>query len=148
MIHINKSTYNKPVSDLNEKFPSGFRTIQFRLLTDDIKFQVISKKILQMKKTEFKLYEKEIMEGILMFEAIMRPVLSLGTLQLVQKVWKKSGKRLDWFILVILNVLNSHDNTKRFLLVNNQKSSLLGLQNNRTFHYALHIVLREIQANF
>ena len=44
MIHTNKATYNKPISDLNKNFPAGFRSIYFRLLPDDIKFQIKSHK--------------------------------------------------------------------------------------------------------
>lgn len=54
MIHTNKSTYNKPVSDLNKDFPAGFKSIYFRLLPDDIKFQIISNKVSQMENDEFK----------------------------------------------------------------------------------------------
>ncbi len=54
MIHTNRSTYKKPISHLNKKFPIGFRTIYFRLLPDDIKLQIISNKINQMGRIEFK----------------------------------------------------------------------------------------------
>ena len=54
MIHTNKSSYNKPISDLNKDFPSGFKTIYFRLLPSNIKLQIISSKILQMEKDDFR----------------------------------------------------------------------------------------------
>ena len=53
MIHANKRTY-KPISNLNNNFPSGFKTINFRLLPDTIKFQIISRKVSQMEKNDFK----------------------------------------------------------------------------------------------
>jgi len=52
MIHANKRAY-KPISDLNSNFPSGFKTISFRLLPDRIKFQIISNKVSQMEKKDF-----------------------------------------------------------------------------------------------
>ena len=54
MIHTNKSSYNKPISDLNKEFPSGFKTINFRLLSGTIKSQIISSKILQMENDDFR----------------------------------------------------------------------------------------------
>ena len=52
MIHANKRVH-KPISDLNSKFPPGFKTINFRLLPDTIKFQIISSKVSQMEKNDF-----------------------------------------------------------------------------------------------
>jgi len=52
MIHTKKRIY-KPISDLNKNAPAGFKFIQYRMLPDIIKFQVISNKISQMEKSEF-----------------------------------------------------------------------------------------------
>ncbi|MHA1987273.1 MAG: hypothetical protein ACW98D_11580 [Promethearchaeota archaeon] len=52
MIHTTQ-IHRKPISDLNKNFPSGFKTIYFRLLPDDIKFQIISNKLSAMEKDDF-----------------------------------------------------------------------------------------------
>ena len=53
MLHSKERTYN-PISDLNKKFTSGFKKINFRLLPDELKFQIISNKLSQMEKNDFK----------------------------------------------------------------------------------------------
>ena len=53
MLHSKERTY-KPISDLNKKFPYGFKKINFRLLPDELKFQIISNKLSQMEKNDFK----------------------------------------------------------------------------------------------
>ena len=53
MLHSKERTY-KPISDLNKKFPPGFRTISFRLLSNEIKSKIISAKLSQMEKDDFK----------------------------------------------------------------------------------------------
>jgi len=52
MIHTKKRIY-KPISDLNKNAPAGFKFIQYRMLPDLVKFQIISNKISQMEKNEF-----------------------------------------------------------------------------------------------
>jgi len=52
MIHTKKRIY-KPISELNKNAPAGFKFIQYRILPDKLKFQVISNKISQMEKAGF-----------------------------------------------------------------------------------------------
>ena len=53
MLHSKERVF-KPISDLNRNFPAGFKTINFRKLPDKLKFQIISKKLSQMEKNDFK----------------------------------------------------------------------------------------------
>ncbi|KKN43227.1 hypothetical protein LCGC14_0705400 [marine sediment metagenome] len=53
MLHSERKNYQKKISKLNKDFPSGFKTIDFRMLPDTIKFQIISNKVAQMETPEF-----------------------------------------------------------------------------------------------
>ncbi len=53
MLHSERKNYQKKISKLNKDFPSGFKTIDFRMLPDTIKFQIISNKVAQMETLEF-----------------------------------------------------------------------------------------------
>ena len=53
MLHSERKNYQKKISKLNKDFPSGFKTIDFRMLHDMIKHEIISNKISQMETPEF-----------------------------------------------------------------------------------------------
>ncbi|KKM69202.1 hypothetical protein LCGC14_1453260, partial [marine sediment metagenome] len=53
MLHSERKNYQKKISKLNKDFPSGFKTIDFRMLPDMIKHEIISNKISQMETPEF-----------------------------------------------------------------------------------------------
>ena len=53
MLHSERKNYQKKISKLNKNFPPGFKTIDFRMLPDTIKFQTISNKITQIETREF-----------------------------------------------------------------------------------------------
>ena len=52
MLHSERKNCQKKISKLNKDFPSGFKIIDFRMLPDAIKFQIISNKVAQMETPE------------------------------------------------------------------------------------------------
>ena len=41
MLHSERKNYQKKISKLNKDFPPGFKTIDFRMLPDMIKYEII-----------------------------------------------------------------------------------------------------------